>query len=45
MADGTDEEPLVGVVIFHQAPRLLVTMDPDDSLPWVKIGWIAQDNG
>lgn len=44
MNDGTDDAPLVGVVIKHTTPTLLVSMEPDDTRPWVEIGWIAQEN-
>jgi hypothetical protein len=41
--DGTEDSPLVGVVISHPENQLLVTMIPDDSHVWHPFGWIAQD--
>jgi hypothetical protein len=44
-----DDAPLVGVVVKHTEPSLFVSMGPDGSeewkrIGWTKIGWIAQDN-
>lgn len=40
-----DDTPLVGVVVKHSPPELLITMDPEDDTThgWMQIGWIAND--
>ena len=39
------DTPLVGVVVHHDPPELLVAVDiaGDDTHNWMKIGWIAND--
>jgi len=49
MSTSEEDEPLVGVVVKHTTPSLLVSMGPDGSdawkqIGWTKIGWIAQEN-
>jgi hypothetical protein len=41
-----NETPLVGVVVKHREPQLLVSIDPgnDSGHGWIQIGWIAQDD-
>lgn len=41
----SEDEPLVGVVIQHNPPELLVCIDPEGDMThnWMKIGWIAND--
>lgn len=42
--DGTDDAPLVGVVVRQgKPPEMIVTLEPDYHHNWMRIGWIAND--